>query len=169
MPVGDIFEVDEQYLEELRGYRHDLLSIQKEQITSYDKAILSLSGGALGITIAFSDKFGGDTPTVTLALLAAWGAFSAAIAFNVLSYLFSSYDMESEIEKVRQSIQAGGTEIISGNKWRRATQWVNVLALVAFIGGVGLFGYHAYSTTQAATSETETQNAGRKAANEADE
>lgn len=151
---NDFVEVDEQYINELRGYRHDLLSIQKEQIISYDKAILSLSGGALGITIAFSDKFGGSTiPTVTWALLAAWAAFSIAIAFNVLSYLFSSYDMEVEIEKVRQSIIMGGEELASGNRWRRATQCVNILALVAFIGGVGLFGYHAYSTTQFITNE----------------
>lgn len=142
-------EIDEQYLDELRGYRHDLLALQNEQITSYDKAILSLSGGALGITVAFADKFGGGVPVVTWALLASWGAFSMAIGFNVISYLFSSYDMEAEVEKVRLSIQAGGTEFRSGNRWRRATQGVNVLALFAFIVGVGLFGYHAHTMMKA--------------------
>lgn len=151
-------KIDEQYLDELRGYRQDLLTIQKEQTTSYDKAILSLSGGALGVTIAFADKFGGDTPTVTWSLLASWSAFCTAICFNVLSYLFSSYDMEAELEKVRKSIQAGGIEFESGNGWRRATQRVNILALAAFILGVGLFGYHAYATTHASLDTDVRQN-----------
>lgn len=151
-------EVDERYLDELRGYRHDLLTLQNEQITSYDKAILSLSGGALGITIAFADKFGGDVPIVTWALLASWGAFSTAIGFNVISYLFSSYDMEAEVEKVRSSIQAGGTEFRSGNGWRSATQIVNVLALLAFIVGVGLFGYHAHTMMRSSLAAEVSQN-----------
>lgn len=141
-------EIDDCYLNELRGYRHDLLSIQKEQITSYDKAILSLSGGALGVTIAFADKFGGAEPIVTWPLLSAWGCFSVAITLNVLSYLFSSFDVEVEVEKVRVSIQAGGSDIVHGNNWRRATQLTNILALVGFIGGVVLFGAYAYDSTR---------------------
>lgn len=155
-------EADQRYLDELRGYRQDLLAIQKDQITSYDKAILSLSGGALGVTIAFADKFGGEAPVVTLALLSAWAAFCAAICFNVLSYLSSSWDMEVEIEKVRQSIQSGGLEITSGNKWRFATQALNFLSLVAFIIGVGLFGFHAYNTKQPLQSVEASTNVERQ-------
>jgi len=82
-PEPDVPEIDEQYLDELRGYRHDLLTLQNEQISSYDKAILSLSGGALGVTIAFADKFGGDIPVVTWSLLASWGAFSTACSATI--------------------------------------------------------------------------------------
>lgn len=160
---GPISAQDEQaYLNELRGYRHDLLAIQKEQITSYDKAILSMSAGALGISIAFSDKFGGDDPVVTWALLASWAAFCVAITINVLSYLFSSYDMEIELEKVRRSIQSGGTEIVSGNWWRKATQWANCVSLIAFLTGVGLFGLHAHTTTHMTTTLEVIENAGKK-------
>ena len=166
-----VSKIDEQYLDELRGYRHDLLALQNEQISSYDKAILSLSGGALGITVAFADKFGGDIPVVTWALLASWGAFSTAIGFNVISYLFSSYDMEAEVEKVRSSIQTGGTEFRSGNRWRSATQYTNVLALLAFMVGVGLFGYHAHTMmkTSLATEESYDDRQKRSAETDADQ
>lgn len=140
-------EIDEQYLDELRGYRQDLLTIQKEQIGSYDKAILSLSGGGIGISIAFADKFSDGVPEVGIGLLGSWIAFSFAIAFNVGSYLTSSHDIEVEIQKVRESVQAGGTEIQSGNSWRTITMTLNALSLVAFVGGVLCFGYHAYSST----------------------
>lgn len=138
-------EIDEQYLDELRGYRKDLLTIQKEQIGSYDKAILSLSGGGIGISIAFADKFSDGVPEVSNWLLCAWIAFGLAIALNVGSYLTSSHDIEIEIQKVRQSVQAGGTDIRSGNPWRNITVGLNAMSLVAFVFGVGLFGLHAYS------------------------
>ncbi len=144
----DLKDPDTLYISELRNHRRDLITIQKEQTTSYDKAILTLSGGALGISIAFADKFGGNPPPVTHALLATWGSFSLAICFNILSHLFSSYDMGVEIEKVSASIQSGGAEIVSGNRWRQATHGANILAIIAFLAGVVCFSSHAYITTQ---------------------
>jgi hypothetical protein len=50
------------------SFDHQSRAGQNPNFTSYDKAILSLSSGALGITIAFADKFGGDIPVVTWAV-----------------------------------------------------------------------------------------------------
>ena len=153
--------IHQDYLNELRSHRHDLLAIQKEQVASYDKAIFGLSGGALGVTIAFADKFSEGVPEVTWALLGAWGAFSAALLLNAFSHLSSNYDMEKEIGKVLDSIKENGSDFPSGNFWRRITEACNMLALVAFTGGVCLFGLHAYTASEAALQGGTEQDAGR--------
>jgi len=79
--------------------------------------------------------------------------------------------MEAEIEKVRSSIQAGGIEFRSGNRWRSATQCANILALLAFMVGVGLFGYHAHTMMKAslATEESHDDRQERPAETDADQ
>lgn len=76
--------------------QHLVLAEQKAQ-EDYDKSILSLSGGALGISITFVEKIAGKTPTVLWMLDWAWICWVASVAFVVLSYSTSRWSLRCAI------------------------------------------------------------------------
>ncbi|MCC5858636.1 MAG: hypothetical protein JJT90_10800 [Ectothiorhodospiraceae bacterium] len=114
-------------------YRNLLIETEQKAQEGYDKAILSLSGGALGISFAFV----GDLVPLAEAkfvalLLGAWVSWTLAIAFTLFSYLSSVFAMREAIENLDE-----GKEEASRGFLDRATDLMNVLAGILFVLGVG--------------------------------
>ena len=62
--------------EQLKEYRNWLIAAEQKAQEDFDKTVLSLSGGALGISFAFVKDIVGDQPLIkTKFLLTAWIAW----------------------------------------------------------------------------------------------
>ena len=60
----------------LAAYRNVLIALETKSQTEYDRLVVALSGGALGISFAFVERFVGDDPPLALwTLMAAWVAW----------------------------------------------------------------------------------------------
>lgn len=87
--------------EQLREYRQHLVLAEQKAQEVYDKTVLSLSGGALGISFAFVDKFlTCDTVNNTAYLECAWFCWGLSVAVVLASHFFSQRALRRAIEQV---------------------------------------------------------------------
>ncbi|UOM37042.1 hypothetical protein [Acuticoccus sp. I52.16.1] len=127
----------DEHLKTLIDHRVVLVNFQSEQYRTFDKSILTVSGGALALSIAFSDKFGGQNPQISGWLLGAWAAFGIAIFISIASYLSASADLNKAIDEVDAEIRGEADELPSGNVFKNVTKGLNIAALLLFLIGVG--------------------------------
>ena len=86
---------------ERQKYRDTLIELEQKSQTEYDRLIVMLSGGALGISFAFVDRFvGDDPPRVLLALVVAWGAWTGSLACVLWSHYTSVKSMRKAVMQV---------------------------------------------------------------------
>jgi hypothetical protein len=65
---------------EMQEYRRTLTALQQDSQVDYDKAILTLSGGALGISFAFFDNISAKVPTLHAGfLVGAWLSWALSL------------------------------------------------------------------------------------------
>ena len=70
------------------GERKRLTDLHEKATDAFDKAVMTLSGGALGISIAFIHDVA-HHPRYKGVIAAAWGAFSLSLLLILLSFLTS--------------------------------------------------------------------------------
>lgn len=77
--------------DEQQKYREHLYRLEQKAQESFDKSVLSLSGGALGVSFAFTQHFLGTPPyRLQLLLVLAWLAWAASILAILASFFFSN-------------------------------------------------------------------------------
>lgn len=87
--------------ENLKHYRDDLVKAEQRSLQDYDKTLLSLSGGALGISFAFITEIIGDDPIHTSWLLmTAWGIWGISILCTLSSFYVSHLALRTAITQV---------------------------------------------------------------------
>ncbi|PBB88396.1 hypothetical protein [Mesorhizobium sp. WSM3876] len=158
-------ELTEAYFEHLLKHREAMVELRSDQLTTLDKSILSVSSGALGISIVFMDKIGGGSAGISGYLLASWVCFGAAISANITSYFTGSADAQREIDKLDNCVINSTPYQSGGNLFRGATRLLNVAALVLFIFGVISLAVHAYTSTRTAFNGTTTNSQARTTGN----
>lgn len=133
MPTGKNAGYDDPeyrlYLEE----RRLLYEGESHQADSFDKAILTLSSGAFGISIAFLDKITKNLHRTTLWLLiSSWALFAVSILSTLLSFHTSQRDFSRQLRRIEQAYLSK-YELKQQKRDRTGmTQCLNVLSLVAF-------------------------------------
>jgi hypothetical protein len=112
-------------------YGETLLQSMQESQDQYDKSIISLSSGALGISFAFIDKLidMGHAHGKPL-LLTAWIFWAAAICSTLVSFYVSQRAMELAYKKW-QAKEYGFT-----NPWDWLTRVLNIISGLTFLLGV---------------------------------
>jgi hypothetical protein len=96
------------------AYRQHLVLAEQKSQENYDKLVISLSCGGLGISFAFLDKFlKGKPPTPTLWLLAgAWACWAVSVSLVLVSYYLSRVALHKAIEQTDygeiRSVRPGG-------------------------------------------------------------
>lgn len=110
-------------------YWEHLVNARETASRDYDKALLTLAGGALGISIAFIHNVA-PHPKHTAWLGAAWGLFALSLVFVVVSLLTSQYELLGAIKKY------GAHEDAAISDRRYVTARLNVAGGVAFLLGV---------------------------------
>lgn len=82
-------------------YREMLESLKQSSQDSYDKTVISLSGGALGISFAFVKDIVGEWPANSTGwLFAAWVLWGLSVLSVLFSFLCSQKALQKAIEKV---------------------------------------------------------------------
>ncbi|MBC8876078.1 MAG: hypothetical protein H8E44_42170 [Planctomycetes bacterium] len=119
---------------QLQEYRQHLVLAEQKSQETYDKTVLSLSGGALGISFAFVDKFlTGQTVVLTGCLVSAWVCWGLSVAFALASHFCSQQALRHAIKQVDKG------EIYirePGGKFSIATNVCNVAGGVLFLVGL---------------------------------
>ena len=77
--------------------RNLLQTLETEAQKTYDKAVMSLSGGALGLSFAFVKDVGPlDEASAKLLLMLAWAAWGVSLALILSSHFTSVLSMRAE-------------------------------------------------------------------------
>lgn len=139
---ANVITRDDAEITGLLEYWKQTIELRNDQITTFDKSVLWASGGALALTIANVEKISGPTG-VTPLLIYCWASFTASIAVNIISYWTSAQDSETELRKIRASIEKE-THYSHGNFYRAVTSVLNFSALLLFIVGISFLLAHSY-------------------------
>ena len=128
------------------AYLASLERLREEAQEGFDKAVLTLSGGALGVSFVFVKDIVGNRPlSFTGLLLAAWMAWAASCAATLTSYFTSARTMGHAIKQIHKEQRTGEQQNIDGF-WNAATTTCNSIAGVGFVVGVVLMALFAYNT-----------------------
>jgi hypothetical protein len=122
--------------ESLKDYRSRLEVLEQKAQEDFDKTVLSLSGGALGISFAFvKDIVGSAITTNPLLLFLSWLCWGLSVMFVLISYYTSHLALRKAIKqvdtgKIRVSQPGGIADLV--------TALCNALGGILFIVGVVL-------------------------------
>lgn len=129
-------EQDEQneyqvYLEE----RKLLITAERETSQQFDKAILTLAAGALGLSITFINQIAPHPESRSICfLVSAWILFCLSLLSTLISFLASQAACRKQRDALDENIL--GKNICENNKAAAWTNWLNYFSIVFFIIGV---------------------------------
>lgn len=116
------------------GYYVYLRDSHTEATRSYDKTVLTLAGGALGLSITFLGDIVGPSPKSTGFVIAGWLLLASALVSVAVSFLTSErlfwHAMHESLDAV--------------SRWNSVTGWLNVGAGVFLAAGLGSLAVFAY-------------------------
>jgi len=123
--------------DDVREYRQWLVKADQQAATDFEKAIMTLSGGALGISIAFlKDIVPTPQPETKIFIIIAWGTFAVSLGAILLSYLMSMRAIRVAIKRVDDGVIYKKGE----NSCASALTWIcNILGALGFFLGVIFF------------------------------
>jgi hypothetical protein len=117
---------------EMQEYRNTLTKVEQDSQVDYDKAILALSGGALGISFAFFKDISERLHTTHAGfLLWAWVSWGLSVATVLASFYTSISAMRKAIKQVDE-----GEEPPYGGRFDALTKLLNAAGGILFVCGV---------------------------------
>ena len=121
-------------------YRQHLVLARQKAQEDYDKTLIYLSGGALGISFAFIDKLTDGPPFAWQCLLfIAWGSWIASLVIMLLSFRSSRAALERAIEEV-DNYTVDTVDKRPGGIFAVVTEHANWLGLFTFLAGLVAIG-----------------------------
>lgn len=135
----------------LSDYRQWLMAAEQKSQEDFDKTVLSLSGGALGVSFVFLKNVVG-IPNIhsPLWLVGSWVSWGVSSICVLASFYTSHHSLRRAIKQVddgtiRQQVPGGWTQI--------ATAILNAAGAALFLGGVLLMTVFVYQNVGKATDE----------------
>lgn len=123
------------------AYRDHLVKAREKAQADFDKTLLSLSGGALGITFAFVSNFIDSNPIVYPGLLVfAWSSWGISAVCVLFSFYMSHWSLDNTI----QEIDKGRLRYRPGGWAARVTQGFNFFGGAMFFVGVVVTAVFVY-------------------------
>lgn len=121
----------QRYLEE----RKLLVSAERETAQQFDKSILTLSAGALALSVTFIDKIAPHPKENSLFfLVSAWGLFCLSLLITLVSFLSSQAACRTQRDILDDDIS--GKDISRINQPALWTLKLNYLSIGSFILGI---------------------------------
>lgn len=122
--------------------RKILIDAEREAARSLDKAMITLSAGALALSITLVRDIASH-PASKWLMFVAWGLFVGALVTTLVSFLCSQSGMrrQREIIDAYRLGREGARE--QKNPWRTLINWLNWISVVCFIAGVISFACFA--------------------------
>ncbi|MEW5939701.1 MAG: hypothetical protein AB1750_08580 [Chloroflexota bacterium] len=120
-------------MDDLKEYRNQIISAEQKAQEDFDKTVLSLSGGALGVSFAFVKDIVGESPICISFLIVSWVSWALSSTSVLISYYMSHKALRHAIKqidtnKIRQE-QPGGV-------YDKFTGFLNMLGLILFLVGL---------------------------------
>lgn len=121
----------ENYLKE----RKLLIDAQQQSYQQFDKAILTLSSGGLGVSIIFlRDILPFEQITNYYFLIGSWILFTISITCTLVSFLTSQYAYNEQLELInRYFLNKDSDALTKKNTFAQITGGLNISAAVFFI------------------------------------
>ncbi len=122
--------------------RKELLSTAKEAAIQYAKAIMTLSAGALALSLTFmKDIAPNPLPNTLFYLKTSWFLFCSSLIAIVISFLLSEFAFIKQVEIAQKALSIDPKkEDINhpshSNPYKKWIVFLNILSLLAFILGV---------------------------------
>src|SRR5438094_5400289 len=121
---------------DLQRYREQLLALEEKAQAAFDKTVVTLSGGALGISFAFIKDFLGTTAVEAKPwLIGAWAAWVASLTASLASHYLSTF----AIRRATKELDAGKEGDLARG-WDRAVVWFNGISGFLFLVGASAIG-----------------------------
>ncbi|BCG65168.1 MAG: hypothetical protein methR_P2990 [Methyloprofundus sp.] len=115
------------------SYRNGLITAEQKSQDDYDKTVISLSGGALGISLIFiKDIIGDSEPIMVWTVITAWVLWALSITSVLISYFLSRLALRKSIIQLDNDNFSEGV----GGCAAKATQVFNVISGALFILGI---------------------------------
>lgn len=118
-------------------YRKHLVKTRQKSQDAYDKTVLALSAGALGVTINFVKDIIGGHPHSTGLLLVAWACWGVSCA----TVLYSHFSSVAAHNEAIAALDENREPDIASNK---LTKCLNAISGALFLIGLILFCIFAY-------------------------
>lgn len=131
------------FSDQISAYRSTLVALESQMQSAYDKAVMTLSGGALAVSMTFVKDIADKAALRnTGCLLTAWIMWGLSVAVTLASFYTSSLALRKAI---RQTDEKDIYTQAVGGVCNRATAVLNplagflfflgVVAIVVFVGG----------------------------------
>lgn len=132
--------------EEMRDYRNWLVAADQKASEAYDKAVMALAGGALGLSLTFvKDIVKSPHPESLWRLETSWGCLTLSLAFILVSMLFSQWALRRAIKQVDEFSLSGARV---GGIFAFLTATLNILSGMALLGGITLLAWFSISNVK---------------------
>jgi|SRR5215213_147929 len=117
----------------IHEYRNHLVEARQKSFDDFDKTVLTLSGGALAVSIAFvKDLLGPGTLYLKTFLVSSWICW----VFSLLTVLVSHYLSQLTLDRAIQEIDQGARPKRPGGSFRLLTLILNALEGLLFVAGL---------------------------------
>ena len=136
------------YLDE----RRLLVDGEVQVAARFDKSILSLSGGALLLSMTFIKDIVHGSPKATWLLIVAWVLLGTAIGAMLVSLLTSQKAYRKQRDILDEQLDKADKEGVY-NRWACATKWLNRASITLFLVGVVFLGYFTVMNMQGSLGE----------------
>lgn len=122
-------------------YRQFMVDADQKQQDSFDKTVLSLSGGALGVTFIFIKDIIGVDPIISPVLITiAWICWGISVCCTLFSFFTSHLLLIRTINRIDDAIKKGRPECFytekQGNSFQWLTNLLNISGASLFVVGV---------------------------------
>jgi hypothetical protein len=139
-------EISKEYLDQLRKDRDALINADLEQSKSFDKYILTLSGGAFGLSLVFiRDIVSKSTPVFSNVLYSAWILFGVSISITLVSFLLSQKACKRQIEINEIILLNKSFDNVPQNTYSRFTNLANWISGCVFVSGLFCLASFAFN------------------------
>lgn len=144
MPVNDTHRVG--LAEEMREYRSWLVAADQKASEAYDKAVMTLAGGALGLSLTFIREIAKTPrPQSLWRLETSWLCLTLSLGFILLSMLWSQWALRKAMRQVDESSLPGAR---AGGAFAISTAVLNVLSGSALLVGIGFLAWFSISNVK---------------------
>ena len=126
----------------LREYRQELIDAKNASQDQLDKALLTLSAGAFGITIAFLESITSTPPVWPGLLYASWFFWGLTIGLSLIAFYLSVKSHEEDLALLHSEPE----KLYDENRkdpTNTAVKWLNKISLFAFLFGLMTISFFA--------------------------
>tara|TARA_R110001592_G_scaffold363217_2_gene681427 strand:- start:14 stop:475 length:462 start_codon:yes stop_codon:yes gene_type:complete len=143
MPTTNSDNLESNLSPEMAAYRDHLVQATQKSQESFDKTVISLSGGALAISFLFlKDVIGPNAVNAPWLLLASWCCWGTSAMAILISHQTSHYAINKAIRDVDSSTIDPDNP---GGYFSKITVVLNIIGASFFVFGVFFITVFAYA------------------------